>query len=312
MPSDEPRLRGGATDDAKEQARIARRRAEIEARPSMSPPGRAPEHLRIASWNLNSLRARLGAVERFLDQVHPDIVCLQETKAAVLPDATVAMFEQHGYGIVAGGTSSYNGVAIAARHPLRAVRASGELGVEVLDREPRVVTCVVDVDPPVRVASVYVPHGREVGHWHYEYKLAFLDALTALVQAWIRAGEHVVVAGDMNVAPTDSDVFHPNAFVGATHVTPPERAALGRLLDAGLVDVDVLRWGPRARRFTWWKHSFGYTRNLGMRLDVIAVDPDTAGRLETTWIDHRERSADRPSDHAALIADFSREVSRVR
>jgi exodeoxyribonuclease-3 len=292
--------------NGREAARIARRRAEIAARPSFSPPGRAPHHLRLATWNLNSLRARLGAVERFLDRVHPDVLCLQETKAATIPDATTAAFARHGYRVVAVGAGSYNGVAIAARHPLHCARGSGDFGVEALDSEPRLVTCIVEVDPPLRVASTYVPHGREIGHWHYEYKLAFLDALAEQAAVWIDAGEHVVVAGDVNVAATDSDVFHPDAFVGATHVTPAERAALAKLLDAGLVDVDVQTWGARARRFTWWKHGFGYERNLGMRLDVIAVDADTASRLDTTWIDHRERSAERPSDHAALVADFRR------
>jgi exodeoxyribonuclease-3 len=178
--------------------------------------------------------------------------------------------------------------------------------VDVLDREPRVMSCIVDTDPPLRVASVYVPHGREIGHWHYDYKLDFLDALTEQVVRWVNAGEHVLVAGDVNVAATDSDVFHPHAFVGATHVTPPERVALARLLGAGLVDVDVQRWGPHARRFTWWNHGYGYSRNLGMRIDVLAVDTQTASRLDTTWIDHVERAAERPSDHAALIADFRR------
>jgi len=113
-----------------------------------------------------------------------------------------------------------------------------------------------------------------------------------------------VVAGDINVAATDSDVFHPDAFVDATHVTAPEREALARLLAAGLVDVDVARWGPRARRLTWWNHGIGYSRNLGMRIDLIASDHALAARLDTTWIDHVGRSQQRPSDHAALIADF--------
>jgi exodeoxyribonuclease-3 len=94
--------------------------------------------------------------------------------------------------------------------------------------------------------------------------------------------------------------------VGSTHVTQPERDALAQLLAAGLVDVDVATWGPRARRFTWWNHGIGYSRNLGMRLDTIATDETLAERLDTTWIDHIERGADRPSDHAALIADFRR------
>lgn len=112
------------------------------------------------------------------------------------------------------------------------------------------------------------------------------------------------MAGDINVAATDSDVFHPDAFVDSTHVTAPVHQALARLLGAGLIDVDVARWGPRARRFTWWNHGMGYTRNLGMRIDLIATDPMLAGQLDTTWIDHIGRSEQRPSDHAALTADF--------
>jgi exodeoxyribonuclease-3 len=289
---------------ARQAARLERRNAALALRPSLSPPGPAPGRLRVATWNLNSLRARLAAVERFLDRVSPDVLCLQETKAAGLPGAAAEMFERHGYQVAHVGLGAYNGVALAARHPLEDVRCSGELGDEHLDREPRLASGLVRWPEPVRVVSVYVPHGRTVGHWHYDYKLAFLGALAGHARQWLLEDAGLVVAGDLNVAATDSDVFHPDAFRGSTHVTEPERAALARLLDAGLVDVDVARCGPRARRFTWWDHGLGYARNLGMRLDVIAADPQLATRLDTTWIDHVERSSHRPSDHAALIADF--------
>jgi len=288
----------------KQAARLERRMAALALRPAMTPTGPAPERLRIATWNLNSLRARLAGVERFLERVAPDVVCLQETKAAELSAAAEAMFDRCGYQVAHVGLSSYNGVAVAARHPISEVRSSGSFDDEHLDREARLATCIVHCPEPVRAASVYVPHGRMVDHWHYHYKLAFLDALAGLAGKWLADGTHVVVAGDLNVAHTDSDVFHPDAFVGSTHVTPAERAALTRLLEAGLVDVDVARWGARARRFTWWNHGIGYSRNLGMRLDMIATDADLAARLDTTWIDHTERGCDRPSDHAALIADF--------
>lgn len=150
---------------------------------------------------------------------------------------------------------------------------------------------------------MYVPHGREVGHWHFDYKLEFLDALAAVARRWSQEGQ-VIIGGDMNVAPTDSDVFHPDAFVGSTHVTQAERDGFERLLGAGLVDIDAARWGARERRFTWWNHGINYSRNLGMRIDLIAVDPLTAQLVDTTWIDHVERGAERPSDHAALMADF--------
>ena len=148
-----------------------------------------------------------------------------------------------------------------------------------------------------------VPHGREVDHWHYDYKLEFLEALGATTRRWLEEGR-LIVGGDINVAPTDSDVFHPDAFVGSTHVTPRERDAFARLIDAGLVDVDAATWGARERRFTWWNHDISYSRNLGMRIDVIAADPQSAALVDTTWIDHVERGAERPSDHAALMADF--------
>jgi exodeoxyribonuclease-3 len=289
---------------AKRAARLERRHAALALRPSLSPTGPAPDRLRVATWNVNSLRRRQPGLERFLERVEPDVVCLQETKAANLSDAAVDMFERHGYRVAHVGGGAYNGVAVIARYPIDDVCSSGDFGDEHLDREPRLTTCVVGTPTPLRVVSVYVPHGRAVDHWHYEYKLSFLDALADRTREWLLDDAHLVVAGDVNVAATDSDVFHPNAFVGSTHVTPPERAAVQRLLDTGLVDVDVARWGPRARRFTWWKIGFGYARNLGMRLDMIAADRRLATRLDTTWIDHTERSTDPPSDHAALIADF--------
>jgi exodeoxyribonuclease-3 len=272
----------------------------------MSPPGPAPERLRVATWNLNSLRRRLPAVERFVARAQPDVLCLQETKAATLSDEAAEALDRLGYRVEHVGASSCNGVAVAARHPIEDVVVSGGFGDEHLDREPRVVTCSVRTPDPLRVVSVYVPHGRAVDHWHFEYKLGFLGSLADRCARWLADGEALVLAGDVNVAATDSDVFHPDAFVGRTHVTAREREALQQLLDVGLVDVDVARWGPRARRFTWWNHGIGYERNLGMRLDVIAVDPASADRLDTTWIDHTERGAEGPSDHAALIADFHR------
>lgn len=295
-----------AESKEKEAARLERRLAALALRPSMSPTGPAPERLRIATWNINSLRARLAGVERFLERVLPDIVCLQETKTAELSAAAQAAFDRRGYQVAHVGLSSYNGVAVAARHPISDVRVSGGFDDEHLDREARLATCIVHCPEAVRVASAYVPHGRMIDHWHYHYKLGFVDALAAMTAKWLADGTHVVVAGDLNVAPTDSDVFHPDAFVGSTHVTPAERAAVSRLLDVGLVDVDVARWGARARRFTWWNYGIGYSRNLGMRLDMIAADADLAAQLDTTWIDHTERACERPSDHAALIADFHR------
>jgi len=294
-----------ATTDLKE-ARRQRREAALALRPGMSPLEQAPDRFRVATWNVNSLRVRTPALARFLERARPDVVCLQETKAATVAPVAAELFERLGYTVIHAGAGAYNGVAIASLHPVDHVVVSGEFGDEHLDREPRLITCVVHADEPVRVVSVYVPHGREVGHWHYEYKLAFLAALRSRVSAWLQE-RALIVAGDVNVAPTDSDIFHPDAFAGLTHVTDPERAALADVLAAGLVDLDALCWGPRERRFTWWANGFTYERNLGMRIDLLAADVRLAERLATTWIDHIERGGERPSDHAALIADFERE-----
>jgi exodeoxyribonuclease-3 len=275
----------------------------------MSPLGTAPDRLRVATWNVNSLKARSAALGRFLARARPDVVCLQETKASDVAPAAADIFNEFGYTTAHAGAGAYNGVAIASLHAISDVTASAGFDDVHLDREPRLISCLVDVDElPLRVVSVYVPHGRKVGHWHYEYKLAFLEALAQRVGAWVREGR-VVLGGDVNVAPTNSDIFHPDAFAGLTHVTEPERQALAGVLDAGLVDLDALRWGPHERRFTWWNHGLNYSRNLGMRIDLLAADRTLAERLETTWIDHIERGAERPSDHAAVVADF--DLSRL-
>ena len=288
---------------AKKQARLERRMAALAARETMSATSPAPERFRVATWNVNSVRARRAALERFLERTTPDVMCLQETKATAIAPEVSEMLERLGYRAAHVGSGSYNGVAVLSRHAIVMTDASGGFGDEHLDREPRLISALIGTPEPLRVTSVYVPHGRTVDHWHFEYKLAFLDSLAARVAAWVSQG-HVLVAGDVNVAPTDSDVFHPDAFVGLTHVTPPEREAWSRVLAAGLVDLDVARWGARARRFTWWNHGLNYSRNLGMRIDAIAADPGLAHHLDTTWIDHVERGMERPSDHAALTADF--------
>jgi exodeoxyribonuclease-3 len=306
MPATKNRPQVSAAAELKE-ARRRRRETALSLRPQMSPVAPAPDHFRVATWNVNSLRARTPALTRFLERARPDVVCLQETKAAAVAPAAAEMFDRLGYTVVHAGAGAYNGVAIASLHSVDGVIASEEFDDELLDREPRLISCIIHADQPVRVASVYVPHGREVGHWHYEYKLGFLAALQHRVSTWLQEGS-LIVGGDLNVAPTDSDIFHPDAFIGLTHVTQPERNALVGLLAAGLVDLDASQWGPRERRFTWWANSFSYERNLGMRIDMLAADARLSERLTTTWIDHIERGGERPSDHAALIADFERQT----
>jgi exodeoxyribonuclease-3 len=293
-----------ATTAELKEARRRRREAALALRPEMSPAGPALEHFRVATWNVNSLKARTPALRRFLERAAPDVLLLQETKAADVAAVAGDVFGEFGYSVVHSGAGAYNGVAIAARHPIGEVIAFADFTDQHLGREPRLIAATVDGPETIRFASVYVPHGREVGHWHYDYKLGFLAALRDQVSDWLAEGS-LVLGGDVNVAPTDSDIFHPDAFVGLTHVTQLERDALAAVLDAGLVDLDARRWGPRGRRFTWWNHGLNYSRNLGMRIDLLAADQVLADQLVTTWIDHVERGGQRPSDHAALIADLA-------
>jgi exodeoxyribonuclease-3 len=293
-----------ATTAELNEARRRRREAALALRSGMSPAGPSPAHFRVATWNVNSLKARTPALRRFLARAAPDVLLLQETKAGEVAPVAVEAFAEYGYSVVHSGAGAYNGVAIAARHPIGEVMVSADFANEHLAREPRLIAAVIDGPETIRFVSVYVPHGREVGHWHYDYKLGFLAALRDQVGDWLADGS-LVLGGDVNVAPNDSDIFHPDAFVGLTHVTQPERDALAAVLDAGLVDLDARRWGPRERRFTWWNHGLNYARNLGMRIDVLAADQSLADRLVTTWIDHVERGGERPSDHAALIADLA-------
>jgi exodeoxyribonuclease-3 len=297
------RLGAVSTSAAKRQARLERREAALSARQHMSIREPAPDRFRVATWNVNSVKARRSALGRFLQRSQPDAMCLQETKATAIATEVTDMLDHLGYEIAHVGGGAYNGVALLSRHPILSTEASGSLGDEHLDREPRLISAVLDTPIPLRIASVYVPHGRAVDHWHYQYKLDFLERLAAYAEVWLQEG-HVIIAGDINVAATNNDIFHPDAFVGLTHVTPPEREAWNKVLATGLVDVDVARWGAEARRFTWWNHGLNYSRNLGMRIDAITVDETLAEQLQTTWIDHVERGSERPSDHAALTADF--------
>ncbi len=198
--------------------------------------------MRIATWNVNSIKQRLPRLLPWLDERRPDVVCLQETKLAddKLAELLGSELEGRGYAIAAHGETAWNGVAILSRVGLDDVVAGLPGGPGFPHQEARAVaaTCA-----GVRVVSVYVPNGRTPGSDHYDYKLAWLASLRDVVAA---GPDAMVVCGDMNVAPTDEDVFDPDAYEGQTHVTPPERAALAALEEAGLHDVVRDRWPGRA------------------------------------------------------------------
>jgi exodeoxyribonuclease III len=256
--------------------------------------------VRIATWNVNSIKQRMPRLLPWLDERQPDVVCLQETKLAddKLAELVEAELAQRGYAIAAHGETAWNGVAILSRVGLDDVVAGLPGGPGFPHQEARAVaaTCA-----GVRVVSVYVPNGRTPGSDHYDYKLAWLASLRDLVAA---GPEATVVCGDMNVAPTDEDVFDPDAYVGQTHVTPPERAALGALEEAGLHDVVRERW-PRERVFTYWDYRAGmFHQDCGMRIDLVLASAVVAGRVRAAWVDRQARKGKAPSDHAPVIVDL--------
>ena len=221
--------------------------------------------MRIATWNVNSIKQRMPRLLPWLDERRPDVVCLQETKLA--DEALAALLgselADRGYEVAAHGEPAWNGVAICSRVGLEDAVAGLPGGPGFPHPEARAVaaTCA-----GVRVVSVYVPNGREPDSEHYGYKLAWLGALRDIVGA---GPEATVVCGDMNIAPADADVFDPDAYVGQTHVTAPERAALAELQALGLRDVVRDRW-PDKRVFTYWDYRAGmFHQDLGMRIDLV-------------------------------------------
>jgi exodeoxyribonuclease-3 len=256
--------------------------------------------VRIATWNVNSLKQRLPRFLPWLDERKPDVVCLQETKLAdeAFDELCTAELSERGYQAAAHGEAAWNGVAILSRVGLEdAVRGlDGAPGFP--HPEARAVAATCD---GIRITSVYVPNGRVPGSEHYEYKLAWLAALKEIVAA---GPDAAVVCGDMNIAPTDDDVFDPDAYIGQTHVTEREREALAGLQGLGLHDVVRDRW-PNERVFTYWDYRAGmFHQDLGMRIDLVLASDPVAGRVEAAWVDRHARKGTGPSDHAPVIVDL--------
>jgi exodeoxyribonuclease III len=256
--------------------------------------------MRIATWNVNSLKQRLPRLLPWLDQRRPDVVCLQETKLADAAFAELLGDElsSRGYEVAAHGEATWNGVAILSRAGLDDVVRGLDGAPGFPNPEARAVSAVCG---GVRVTSVYVPNGRVPDSEHYQYKLAWLGSLRDAVAA---GPEAQIVCGDMNIAPTDEDVFDPEAYIGQTHVTAPERAALAELQALGLHDVVRDRW-PDSRVFTYWDYRAGmFHQDLGMRIDLVLASAPVAGRVKAAWVDRHARKGTGPSDHAPVIVDL--------
>jgi exodeoxyribonuclease-3 len=256
--------------------------------------------VRVATWNVNSIKQRMPRLLPWLDQRRPDVVCLQETKLAddAFAELLGAELAERGYEFAAHGQAQWNGVAILSRAGLEGVVAGIPGAPGFPDPEARAVSATCG---GVRVHSVYVPNGRVPDSEHYHYKLAWLAALREEVQA---GPGDAMVCGDMNIAPADADVFDPAAYAGSTHVTPPERAALAELQAIGLHDVVRDRW-PAQRVFTYWDYRAGmFHKDLGMRIDLVLASAPVAGRVRAAWVDRHARKGTGPSDHAPVIVDL--------
>jgi exodeoxyribonuclease III len=255
--------------------------------------------MRLATWNVNSLKARLPRVEAWLADVAPDVVCLQETKLADAAFPAMA-FQALGYESVHHGEGRWNGVAILSRVGLDDPMIG--FGPDDDDPEARLVwaTC-----GGLRVASAYVPNGRALDHDHYRYKLAWLAKLRTLLGEQGTPDDPLVVAGDYNIAPTDDDVWDPAVFVEATHTSEPEREALAALESWGLVDT-FRRLQPEPRIYSWWDYRDGrFHKHQGMRIDLIMATEAVAERATFTTIDRNARKGEKPSDHAPVILDLA-------
>jgi exodeoxyribonuclease-3 len=256
--------------------------------------------VRIATWNVNSVKQRVPRLLPWLDERRPDVVCLQETKLTdeAFLDLLGDELAERDYEVALHGEAAWNGVAILSRvgleDPVQGV--AGAPGFP--DPEARAVSATCG---GIRITSVYVPNGREPDSDHYRYKLAWLASLREMVAG---GPDATIVCGDMNIAPTDDDVFDPDAYVGETHVTAPERAALEELRSLGLHDVVRDRW-PNERVFTYWDYRAGmFHQDLGMRIDLVLASAPVAGRVQAAWVDRQARKGSGPSDHAPVMVDL--------
>jgi exodeoxyribonuclease-3 len=253
--------------------------------------------MKIASWNVNSLRVRLPHVLDWLASEQPDVLALQETKMTD-DDFPVQAIEDAGYHVVYSGQKTYNGVAVISKQPMSDIVTD----VPELDDPQRRILGVTVGD--IRVLDLYVVNGSEVGSEKYEYKLNWLEKVTRYIEQDMANHSHYVVLGDFNIAPEDRDVHDPEAWREKILCSTPEREALKRIQDLGFVDSFRL-FDQDDETFSWWDYrAAGFRRNRGLRIDLVLASNDLSGFCQRSWIDKEPRKLERPSDHAPAVAEF--------
>ncbi|HYO38515.1 MAG TPA: exodeoxyribonuclease III [Nocardioidaceae bacterium] len=262
--------------------------------------------MRLATWNVNSVRSRIDRVEAFVQRQDIDVLALQETKAR--DDQWPVMgLQALGYEVATFGRDQWNGVAIASRVGIEDVQQGFEGMPAYGDPPTSEARAIGGTCGGVRVWSLYVPNGRKVGDPHLDYKLAWLRALRSAAAGWLAEDpdRQVALTGDWNIAPLDEDVFDIAQFAKSTHVTPPERAAFQAVVDTGYVDV-VRPHQPGPEVYTYWDYyRQRFERNRGMRIDFVLGSPSFAARVSGALIDREERAGKGASDHAPVIVDLA-------
>lgn len=258
--------------------------------------------MRIATWNVNSVGARLPRLLAWLESAQPDVVCLQELKCRT-DDFPYDSLTAAGYEAAAYGLGRWNGVAVLSRVGLSDVtRGLTDEPHYAEAAEPRAIGATCD---GLRLWSVYVPNGREPGHEHYKYKLRWLEALRDTMTTEVMEAESFAVLGDFNIAPTDDDVYDIESFADSTHVTAPEREALAALRDTGVDDV-LPRPLKYDRPYTYWDYrALAFPKNRGMRIDLVYANEGFRSRVRDCYVDREERKGKGASDHAPVVLDLA-------
>ena len=260
--------------------------------------------MRIATWNVNSVNARLPTVLAWMEAAQPDVACFQEIKCVDEKFPREA-FESLGYNVETHGQKSYNGVALLSKHPLSDVRRG--LPGEDTDEQARYIEAVVDAPQPVRVASIYLPNGNPVGTDKFPYKLAWFERLNAHARSLLAYEEPLALCGDYNVIPEPHDVRNPDGWTGDALFQPESRRAFRALKNIGLADASILGKQPPGS-FTFWDYLAGaWPRDLGIRIDFALLSPQAADRFRSIETHRDARDMEKPSDHVPVVVDLDLE-----